>query len=130
MIISEKRLKFYQIANDATDEVYIGTTTQAVYKRLYIRKTDIAKGVQSRLCELMRTLGKDRLTIGLLEERVFTNADAVSARETYWMHENRNSLNEGYTQATTEVKEEQPLGLREYMLHTQELQHQVQTLET
>ena len=148
MSTSEKRVKIYQITNNVTDDVYVGTTTQALYKRLYIHKADISKGVQSRLCELMRTLGKDKFKIELLEECVFANADATNARETFWMRDKRSSLNEGYPQATslpagsptkgTEVKEEQPPGpfglqppgLREYMFHIQELQHKVQMLET
>jgi hypothetical protein len=80
----------------------------------------------------------------LLEEGVFTNADAVNARETYWMHDKRSSLNEGYTQAMspwsetcrvrTEAKEEQTNKaegyiLREYMLHIQELRNKVDMLE-
>ena len=73
----------------------------------------------------MRKLGKDKFKIELLEEGVFTDVDAVHARDLFWMREKGSTLNEGYTKATTEVKEE----LKEYMLHIQELQHKVQMLE-
>ena len=123
--MSEKRVKFYQITNNVTDDVYVGTTPQALYKRLYIHKTDTTKGSPSRLRALMQKIGKDKFKIELLEEGVFANADAINARELFWMREKGSTLNEGYTKATTEVKEE----LKEYMLHIQELQHKVQMLE-
>ena len=123
--MSEKRVKFYQITNNVTDDVYVGTTPQALYKRLYIHKTDTTKGSPSRLRALMQKIGKDKFKIELLEEGVFANADAINARELCWMREKGSTLNEGYTKATTEVKEE----LKEYMLHIQELQHKVQMLE-
>ena len=127
----EKHVKFYQITNNVTDDVYIGSTsnTTALFKRLYIHKTDMTKGSPSRLCELMRKLGKDKFKIELLEEGVFADADAINARELFWMREKGSTLNEGYTKVTLEAKEEQPLALREYMLHIQELQHKVQMLE-
>jgi group I intron endonuclease len=123
--MSEKRVKFYQITNNVTDDVYVGATPQALYKRLYIHKTDTTKGSPSRLRALMQKIGKDKFKIELLEEGVFANADAINARELFWMREKGSTLNEGYTKATTEVKEE----LKEYMLHIQELQHKVQMLE-
>ena len=123
--MSDKRAKFYQLTNNVTDDVYIGSTSQVLYKRLYIHKTDMTKGSPSRLCALMQKLGKDKFKIELLEEGVFADTDAVNARELFWMREKGSTLNEGYTKATTEVKEE----LKEYMLHIQELQHKVQMLE-
>ena len=89
----------------------------------------MTKGSPSRLCELMRKLGKDKFKIELLEEGVFADADAINARELFWMREKGSTLNEGYTKVTLEAKEEQPIALREYMLHIQELQHKVQMLE-
>ena len=127
--MSEKRVKFYQITNNVTDDVYVGTTPQALEKRLYIHKTDTTKGSPSRLRALMQKIGKDKFKIELLEEGVFANADAINARELFWIREKGSTLNEGYTKVTLEAKEEQPLALREYMLHIQELQHKVQMLE-
>ena len=129
MSMSDKRVKFYQLTNNVTDDVYIGSTSQVLYKRLYIHKTDMTKGSPSRLCELMRKLGKDKFKIELLEEGVFADTDAINARELFWMREKGSTLNEGYTKVTLEAKEEQPIALREYMLHIQELQHKVQMLE-
>ena len=129
MSMSDKRAKFYQLTNNVTDDVYIGSTSQVLYKRLYIHKTDMTKGSPSRLCELMRKLGKDKFKIELLEEGVFADADAINARELFWMREKGSTLNEGYTKVTLEAKEEQPLALREYMLLIQELQHKVHMLE-
>ncbi len=144
MSIPGKRVKYYQITNNVTDDVYIGSTAQALYKRLYIHKADTEKGVRSRLCDLIRELGKDKFKIELLEEGVFSSADAVTAREAYWTREKRSSLNEGYTRITIATKEEhnapsspsppnansEQLSLGEFLLHVHELQQKVQTLET
>jgi len=35
MTTSGKRVKIYQISNNITDDTYIGSTTSALYKRLY-----------------------------------------------------------------------------------------------
>ena len=100
-------VKLYQIANNATDDSYVGTTTSALYKRLYRHKHDADIGLQSKLCNLMRAVGKDKFKIEMLEEGVFSCTDAVNAREAFWIRETRSSLNETSQEKRVERKQRQ-----------------------
>ena len=135
-----KRVKIYQISNNVTDDIYIGSTTSALYKRLYRHKYDADKGMASKLCNLMRTLGKDKFKIELIDEGVFPDTDAVHAREMYWIRERRCSLNDAHSETSSDGKSEQTQpepeevskeqhGLNEYMLTIMELQQQVKALQ-
>ena len=139
--MSGKRVKIYQISNNVTEDTFIGSTTSALYKRLYRHKYDADKGVKSKLCDLIRALGKDKFKIELVDEGVFLDTDAVNAREMSWIRERRCTLNECYSETksegTSEQNREKPQetsndhhGLNEYMLTIMELQQQVKALET
>ena len=117
-----KCTKLYIITNSVTDDLYVGSTTQALYKRLYKHKYDVDKGVQSKLCNLMRKVGKDKFTIEMLEEGVFSDADAVNARETFYIRERRCSLNEGYALARTEAPTDENPPKQELCSYIVELQ--------
>jgi ribosomal protein S15P/S13E len=130
----DKRVKFYKITNSVTNDLYIGSTTQILYKRLYKHKYDVDKGVRSRLCDLMRSVGKDKFNIEMLEEGVFCDADAVKARETVLIRDRRPSLNEPYTEPQTyqlpQKEDDTRLKLKVQLCnYIKELQVKVQTLE-
>ena len=136
-----KRVKIYQISNNVTDDVYVGSTTSALYKRLYRHKYDADKGMASKLCNLMRTLGKDKFKIELIDEGVLPDTDAFNAREMLGIRERRCSLNDTHSETSSEGKSEETppepeeqskeqRGLNEYMPTIMELQQQVKALET
>jgi len=83
----QRRAKVYQITNNSTEHVFVGSTTSPLYKRLYRIKHDVDRGVDSNLCNLMRRLGKDKFKIELIEEGVFSSTDALKARVSFWMRE-------------------------------------------
>ena len=87
MDMLQRRAKVYQITNNSTDHVFVGSTTSPLYKRLYRIKHDVDRGVDSKLCNLMRKLGKDKFKIDLIEEGVYSSTDALKARITFWMQE-------------------------------------------
>ena len=93
MSMQVRRMKIYQVTNNVTDDVYIGTTSQALYKRLYRHKCDMESGVESKLCNLMRQLGKDKFKIELVEEFDFTSTEASHAKELSYVRERGPSLN-------------------------------------
>ena len=103
----ERRVKIYQITNNLTDDSYVGSTTSALYKRLYRHKHDADIGAQTKLCNLMRAVGKDKFKIEMLEEGVFSCTDAVNAREAFWIRETRSSLNETPQEKRVERKQRQ-----------------------
>lgn len=137
MSMPSKRVKIYQINNTMTPDLYIGSTSQVLYKKLYKHKYEMDKGSQTKLCKLMRSIGKDKFKIELLEEGLFSDIDAVRAREIFYVRERKCSLNDVYVaplleqkaaeDEQREVERELQEDLVSYIL---ELQHKVQTLET
>ena len=124
-----KRLKIYQITNNMTDDVYVGSTSEALYRRLYRHKCDAKKGISSKLCNLMRSLGLDKFKIDMVEEGVFADADAVRAREKALIRERGCTLND---EATTPTSTPQtPSGEQtDYTLRITELEQIVAKLRT
>ena len=86
-----KLVRVYRIVNSETDDVFIGSTSQPLHKRLYILRADALSGKASALCDLMRQLGKDKFRIELLEEFPYTSADRTKAVELKHTPKSRNS---------------------------------------
>ena len=87
----QKLVKVYKIVNSETDDVFIGSTSQPLYKRLYLLRADASSGKASALCDLMRQLGKDKFRIELLEEFPYTSADQTKAVEQKYAPKSQNS---------------------------------------
>ena len=136
MSMPSKRVKIYQVSNTVTPDLYIGFTTQALFRRLYKRKYDMEKGSQTKLRNLMRSIGKDKFRIELVEEGLFSDIDAVHAREKFYIKERRCSLNDGSfaTQIETKTEEETQRETEhelqeDLVTYILELQNKVQNLE-
>ena len=84
-------VKVYRIVNSEADDVFIGSTSQPLYKRLYLLRADALSGKASALCDLMRQLGKDKFRIELLEEFPYTSADQTKAVEQKYAPKTQNS---------------------------------------
>jgi len=127
-----RRVKIYQITNNVTDDVYIGSTTEALYRRLYRHKCDAKKGVQSKLYCLLRSLGVDKFKIDMVEEGVFADADAVRAREKQLIRERGCSLNEATPAPPTSPRGQQaPTPEQsEHLARIAELEQKVAELQT
>jgi len=80
-----KNGKIYKILNDINDEVYVGSTTQSLSKRMAKHRGEINTQKQLRgknkLYEKMRELGKDHFYIELVEECPCDNIEQLHARE-------------------------------------------------
>ena len=87
----QKLVKVYKIINSETDDVFIGSTSQPLYKRLYLLRADALSGKASALCDLMRQVGNDKLRIELLEEFPYTSADQTKAVEQKYAPKSQNS---------------------------------------
>ena len=94
MGIQEKRVKIYQITNNVTDDMYIGSTTEALYRRLSRHKRDAKNGCTTKLCNLMGSQGLDKFKIDVVEEGVFPDVDSVRAWEKALIQERGCTLNE------------------------------------
>ena len=89
-----KNGKIYQILNNVNDDVYVGSTTQPLCKRLYKHKSNSKVLVECKapLYELMREIGKYIFYIELIESYPCNNIEELRAREGYYIRE-RGSLN-------------------------------------
>ena len=88
----QKLVKVYRIVNSETDDVFIGSTSQPLYKRLYLLRVGALSGKTSALGDLMRQLGKDKFRIELLEEFPYTSADQTKAVERKYAPKSQNSV--------------------------------------
>ena len=86
-----KNGKVYQVLNNVNDDIYIGSTYQALSKRLYEHKSDSNEG-KGELYKLMRDIGKEPFYIELIELYPCNNREELRAREGYYIRE-RGSLN-------------------------------------
>ena len=89
-----KNGKIYQILNNVNDEVYVGSTTQPLCKRLYKHKRNSIERLEckSPLYELMREFGKDIVYIELIELYPCNCKEELTAREGRYIRE-RGTLN-------------------------------------
>ena len=96
-----KNGNIYQILNNVNDDVYVGSTTQPLCKRLYKHKSNSEKLVECKapLYELMREIGKDIFYVELIELYPCNNREELRAREGYYIRE-RGSLNKVITGRT------------------------------
>ena len=85
--------KIYQLLNNVNDEVYIGSTTQPLCKRLYCHKSHSKEYGTSKLYQSMRTIGKDNFYIELIELYPCNSKEELSAREGHFIRE-RGTLNQ------------------------------------
>ncbi len=60
--------KIYKIVNSITEDVFVGSTSQPLNKRVHIYNVDASSGKSFVLFDLMRHLGKDKFRIESLEE--------------------------------------------------------------
>ena len=83
--------KIYQLLNKVNDEVYVGSTLQPLSKRFYSHKTH-SDHLNNKLSELIRTIGKDKFYIELIESYPCNSKEELNAREGYYIRE-RGTLN-------------------------------------
>ena len=83
--------KIYQLLNKVNDEVYVGSTLQPLSKRFYSHKTK-SDHLNNKLSELIRTIGKDKFYIELIESYPCNSKEELMAREGHYIRE-RGTLN-------------------------------------
>ena len=87
-----KNGKIYQILNKVNDEVYVGSNTQPLYKRLSVHKNN-SKPRNYNLYKLIHEIGEDKYYIELIETYPCNSKGELNAREGYYIRE-RGSLNQ------------------------------------
>ena len=80
--------KIYKLLNDIDDDVYVGSTTQPLSKRMVShRKSAACSKTQSRLYTKMRELGVGHFYIELIEECPCDNIEQLRAVEGKYIRE-------------------------------------------
>ena len=79
--------KVYKILNSETDDVYVGSTTQKLSKRMTNHRTKLKPGRILRLYEKMREIGEDKFYIEPIEEYPCQNSEQLLKREGEWMRQ-------------------------------------------
>jgi hypothetical protein len=76
-----------------TDEIYIGSTYQALHKRMFEHRNTAKTGKRFRIYEKMRELGIDTFSIELVESYPCENRTELRQREGYWIRHLKATLN-------------------------------------
>ena len=86
--------KIYKIINTETDDVYIGSTTQALHDRMKNHRFRCAHGchVKSVLYTKMEELGRDKFSIHLLENYPCQSNRELLEREGFWQRQQATHL--------------------------------------
>ena len=116
-----KNSKIYKILNDINDEVYVGSTTQSLSKRMAKHRGDMntkrSLKFKFKLYDLMRELGSEYFYVELIEEYPCDNVEQLRAREGVFIRQmaTLNKRIEGRTKKeyTTDTKDAK----REYDKH-------------
>lgn len=117
-----KNGKIYKIANDINDDVYVGSTTQSLSKRMAKHKEMLTNKRKNHYNIYMKLieLGKEHFYIELIEEYQCDNVEQLRAREGHFIRQmgTLNARIEGrtkkeYTIDTKDIKREYDMKRRE-----------------
>lgn len=84
--------KVYRLVNSVDDEEYVGSTCDALHKRLYGHKKTARRKPQP-VHHHLNKIGWDNVSVVLIEEYACENKMELERRERYWIEELKPSLN-------------------------------------
>lgn len=84
--------KIYRLVNSVDDEFYVGSTCDALHKRLYNHKQE-AKHQPRPVHHHCNDIGWENVSIVLVEEYACANKMELERQERYWIEEMKPSLN-------------------------------------
>lgn len=95
--LNYKNGKIYVIRNHINELVYVGSTTQPLYKRFSWHKCSMRKVrcQNYKIYKAMREIGEEHFYIELVEEYPCDNIEQLHKREGHWIRE-LNTYNNGY----------------------------------
>ena len=125
-----KNGKIYQILNTVNDDVYVGSTTQPLCKRLYKHKAD-AKVRDCNIHKSIREIGEDNFYIELIETCPCNSREELRAREGYYIRA-RGTLNkkiEGRTQREWVTENKEHIREQKQQYYKDNIEHKKQYYE-
>ena len=85
--------EIYKIWSVQTQEIYVGSTCQALHKRMHEHRRNTIEGKGFKLYKVMRELGMDVFSIELVENYPCKNREELRKREGFWVRHLQASLN-------------------------------------
>ena len=79
--------KIYKILNSESDDIYVGSTTQKLSKRMANHRAKVKSGRVLKLYEKMLEIGEEKFQIEFIEEYPCQNSEQLLKREGEWMRE-------------------------------------------
>ena len=79
--------RFYKILNSETDDIYVGSTTQKLSKRMTNHRTQAKRGKNHLLYQKMREIGDDKFYIELVEDYPCDSLEQLNKREGEWIRQ-------------------------------------------
>lgn len=97
------KAKIYQIVNDIDNEIYVGSTTQALCKRMAKHRGEINTKAKShrKLYQHMKNKGVQHFRIELIKEFPCDNKEQMTAEEGKYIRELKPTLNKKIEGRTT-----------------------------
>ena len=86
--------KIYKLINDINDDIYVGSTTQMLCRRMTEHRTDSSR-CENRLYISAKTIGgfNEHFKIVLIENYPCKNKEELSSREQFYIDKMKPSLN-------------------------------------
>ena len=88
-----KNGRIYKIINDVNDEIYVGSTTQLLCKRMATHRNNTKLQPNRKLYNTMNSLGIEHFKIILLENYPCNNREELNSREEHYRKLLNPSLN-------------------------------------
>jgi hypothetical protein len=103
-----KNSKIYKIISNETEDIYIGSTTQPLYKRFYEHKSKYKLWLGGQHCYVssFELLKYGKCDIILIEDHPCERKEQLHARERYWI-ENTNCINKNIPTRTKKEYDKQ-----------------------
>jgi group I intron endonuclease len=94
--------KVYKLVNDNDDEIYVGSTTDALHKRMYSHKRDAKAKPNMRVYHHLNKVGFENVRIVLIELFSCNSREELIRRERHWFDILKPSLNTTLPSRTTQ----------------------------
>lgn len=92
--------RIYKIVNDVCDDIYIGSTTQPLSKRIAMHRSKAKEKPQRRIYQKFNEIGVEHFKIVLIEEYKCNNKEELVAREDYYIRLMKPDLNSRHAHRT------------------------------
>jgi group I intron endonuclease len=88
-----KNAKIYKLTNTVDDEIYIGSTSSTLQRRLSTHKANAKVHTQRPIYQHLNKVGMNNVSIELIEDFPCDNKVQLEVREQHWVNTLKPTLN-------------------------------------